>query len=57
MDFSGTEQAEAGGGQLKRRSLLLLGQTGELLDKTAELLRSHNHHIVVATAPDSLAEL
>jgi len=40
-----------------RRSLLLLGQTGEMLDKTAEFLRSHNYHIVVATAAESLPEI
>jgi two-component system cell cycle sensor histidine kinase/response regulator CckA len=40
-----------------RRSLLLLGQSGEMLDKTAELLRSHNYHVVVSTAAESLAEL
>ena len=40
-----------------RRSLLLLGQTGEMLDKTAEFLRSHNYHIVVAMAAESLPEL
>jgi signal transduction histidine kinase len=40
-----------------RRSLLLLGLPGEVLDKTAELLRSHNYHIVTAASSDSLAEL
>jgi signal transduction histidine kinase len=40
-----------------RRSLLLLGQTGEMLDKTAELLRSHNFHIVAAEASESLRDL
>ena len=40
-----------------RRSLLLLGQSGEMLDKTAELLRSHNYHVVVATTLESLPEL
>jgi signal transduction histidine kinase len=40
-----------------RRSLLLLGRTGEILDKTAELLRSHNYHVVMATEPESLGEL
>lgn len=40
-----------------RKSLLLLGQTGELLDRTAEFLRSHNYHAVVATAPECLPEL
>jgi hypothetical protein len=40
-----------------RRSLLLLGQAGELLDKTAELLRSHNFHVVVAGASEGLRDL
>jgi signal transduction histidine kinase len=39
------------------RSLLLLGQGGEMLEKTAELLRSHNFHIVVAEASESLRDL
>jgi signal transduction histidine kinase len=39
------------------RSLLLLGQGGELLDKTAELLRSHNFHVVSAAASESLRDL
>jgi signal transduction histidine kinase len=39
-----------------RRSLLLLGQTGEMLDKTAELLRSHNFHVVAADASESLRD-
>ena len=40
-----------------RRNLLLLGQPGEVLDKTAELLRSHNYQVVTAASSDSLAEL
>jgi signal transduction histidine kinase len=40
-----------------RRSLLLLGLPGEVFDKTAELLRSHNYQIVTAASSDSLAEL
>jgi signal transduction histidine kinase len=40
-----------------RRSLLLVGQAGEVLDKTAELLRSHNYHIVVAAGSDNLGDL
>jgi len=40
-----------------RRSVLLLGHTGEMLDRTAEFLRSHNYHVVVATAAQSLPEL
>jgi len=39
------------------RSLLLLGQTGEVRDKTAELLRSHNFHVVAAEASESLRDL
>lgn len=39
-----------------RRSLLLLAQTGEMLDKTAELLRSHNFHIVAAEASEGLRD-
>lgn len=42
---------------LSRRTILLLGQPGEMLDKAAEFLRSNNYHIVVATAVDSIAEL
>jgi hypothetical protein len=40
-----------------RRSILLLGQSGEMLDKTAELLRSHNFHVVAATASENLRDL
>lgn len=40
-----------------RRSILLLGHSGEMLDKTAEFLRSHNYHVVVATAAGMLPEL
>ena len=40
-----------------RRSLLLVGQCGEMLEKTAELLRSHEYHIVVASSSDILADL
>ncbi len=39
-----------------RRSLLLLAQSGEMLDKTAELLRSHNFHIVAAEASEGLRD-
>jgi PAS domain S-box-containing protein len=44
-------------GAVTHRSLLLLGQGGEMLDKAAELLRSHNFHIVVAEASESLRDL
>jgi signal transduction histidine kinase len=40
-----------------RRSLLLLGLPGDLFDKTAEWLRSHDFHIVTAAASDRWAEL
>lgn len=39
------------------RSLLLLAQAGEMRDKTAELLRSHNFHVVAAEASESLRDL
>lgn len=41
----------------RRKSILLLGQAGEMLDKTAELLRSNNYHVAVATTPESVPEL
>ncbi|MGO8696637.1 MAG: ATP-binding protein [Limisphaerales bacterium] len=50
-------QEEARRTRLARRSLLLLGQSGEMLDKTAELLRSHNYYIVVAASTDSVGDL
>ena len=40
-----------------RRSLLLVGQPGEVLDKTAEWLRSDNYHVVVAAGADNLGDL
>jgi signal transduction histidine kinase len=43
--------------RLDRRSLMLVGQPGEMLEKTAELLRSHNYYIVVASSSDSLGDL
>jgi signal transduction histidine kinase len=39
------------------RSLLLLGQAGDLLEKTAELLRSHNFHVVTVQASENLRDL
>ena len=42
---------------LERRTLLLVGQTGEVLDQTAEFLRSNNYYVVLATTPESLPEL
>jgi signal transduction histidine kinase len=58
-DFSEANQddAEAQRKRVARRSILLLGQAGEVLDKTAEFLRSHNYHIVMAAAGESLPEL
>ena len=58
-DFSESNQdnTQAQRKLVARRSILLLGQSGEILDKTAEFLRSHNYHIVMATPGDSLPEL
>ena len=42
---------------ITRRTLLLAGQTGEILDRAAEFLRSHNYQVVLATTPESLPEL
>jgi signal transduction histidine kinase len=58
-DFSESrrfEEAASRKGQT-RRNLLLLGLPGEVLDKTAELLRSHDYQIVTAASSDSLAHL
>jgi hypothetical protein len=58
-DFSESarSQDQARRARHARRSLLLVGQSGEVLDKTAELLRSHNYHIVVAVGADNLGDL
>jgi signal transduction histidine kinase len=58
-DFSESArlQEEAFRARSTRRSLLLVGQVGEVLDETAEWLRSHNYHVVVAASTDNLAEL
>jgi hypothetical protein len=58
-DFSESNQdnADAQRKRVARRSILLLGHAGDMLDKTAEFLRSHNYHIVMAAAGDSLPEL
>lgn len=58
-DFSESKQAdeEARRNRRARKCLLLLGQTGEMREKTAELLRSHDCHVVVASTTDNLAEL
>jgi len=49
-DFSEPSRAEEEARRARpaRRSLLLIGQAGQVLDQTAELLRSHNYHMVVA---------
>jgi hypothetical protein len=58
-DFSESSRIEEASRRARfdRRSLLLLGQSGEMLDKTAELLRSHNYYVVVPAVDDSLADL
>jgi signal transduction histidine kinase len=57
LSESAPRPAEPGRGGQSRRTLLLLGQTGEVLDKTAEWLRSHNYYVVLATTPESVPEL
>ena len=58
-DFSESArlQEQARRDRSMRRSLLLVGQPGEVLDKTAEWLRSHNYHVVVAPGADNLGDL
>jgi signal transduction histidine kinase len=58
-DFSEADQAlvEAEKMRNARKSILLLGQPGEMLDRTAELLRSHNYHTVLASTADGVSEL
>jgi hypothetical protein len=58
-DFSEADRLEKAAQRKRhtRRSLLLLGLPGEVLDKTAELLRFHNYHVVKAASSDSLGEL
>ena len=58
-DFSESARVEEEARRARpaRRSLLLIGQSGEVLDKTAELLRSHNYHIVVAAGADNWSDL
>jgi hypothetical protein len=58
-DFSESRRVEATASRNNqaRRNLLLLGLPGEVFDKTAELLRSHNYQIVTAASSDSLAQL
>jgi hypothetical protein len=56
-DLSEPQPASAARPVHTHRSLLLLGQAGEMRDKTAELLRSHNFHVVAAEASESLRDL
>ncbi len=58
-DFSEASRLEtaAHGKRPARRTLLLLGPAGEMLDKTAELLRSHNYYIVIAPSSDQPFEM
>ena len=58
-DFSESRRLEEAASRKRqtRRNLLLLGLPGEVFDKTAELLRSHNYQIVTAASSDSLAQL
>lgn len=54
-DFSEAEQEPESGGPapLRRLSLLLHGPAGRLLDETAELLRTHNYHVLTAHTPEA----
>jgi hypothetical protein len=36
---------------------MLVGHSGEMMDKTAEFLRSNNYHIVTASPPETMGEL
>ena len=58
-NFSESQQRDESASRRRqtRHSLLVLGQSGEVLDKTAELLRSHNYHIVTAAPSESLSGL
>jgi PAS domain S-box-containing protein len=58
-DFTESQHAsdEAKRQRRARKCLLLLGQPGEMREKTAELLRSHEFQVVVAAATDNLSEL
>jgi PAS domain S-box-containing protein len=57
LSESAPRPAEAAWEGQSRLTLLLLGQSGEMLDRTAEWLRSHNYYVVLATAPESVPEL
>ncbi len=50
-----TETAERK--RVARRSILLLGNAGDMLDKTAEFLRSHNYHIATVMTAETLPEM
>jgi Histidine kinase-, DNA gyrase B-, and HSP90-like ATPase len=39
-----------------RRTILLAGRAGEVVERRAELLRSHSYYVVVATSPESVAD-
>ncbi len=58
-DFSETSSLapQAKPDHTMRRSLLLLGHAGRMLDETAELLRLHNYYVVVATTSNSAREV
>ncbi len=58
-DFQESTRAEdeARRTRMTRRTFLLLGPAGEMLERNAEFLRSHNYHIVVASSPDNVPDL
>ncbi len=58
-DFSESKQADddARRNRRARRCLLLLGQPGDMREKAAELLRSHDFHVVVAAVTDDFLDL
>ena len=58
-DFSegGVKPAAPGGTQNTRKSLLLFGQPGEMVDRTAEFLRSNDYHVVITDSADGVSEL
>jgi nitrogen-specific signal transduction histidine kinase len=58
-DFSESHRIEEAASRQRqtRRNLLLIGLAGEVFDKTAELLRSHDYQIVTAASSDGLAHL
>jgi signal transduction histidine kinase len=58
-DFSESARVEeeARRARRARRSLLLVGRQGEVLDETAQWLRSHNYYIVVANGADAVSDV